>query len=249
MLNLAMESHSTKYTKEDAEHLNRRLKDAPAEEIMRYALDVFGDRFTIASSFGAEDVVLIDMAVRIDPAARIFTLDTGRLHQETYELIDRLRFRYHIEFEVVFPNHVDLQQLIRTKGPNSFYDSIENRKECCHVRKVEPLGRVLRTADCWATGIRREQSVTRAEVPVVSVDEINGGILKVNPLVNWTGDEVWQYIRENAVPYNVLHDRGFPSIGCAPCTRAVAAGEDNRAGRWWWESPDQKECGLHARSS
>ncbi len=226
--------------------LNARLCELPAEEILRFALENFGQRLLIASSFGAEDVVLIDLAMRIDRDARVFTLDTGRLHQETYDVMDAVTEKYGVHLEVMFPDTIDLQTLIRTKGTNSFYASVDDRRECCRVRKIEPLRRALSTADAWVTGLRRDQAVTRTGTPVVEIDASNGGILKFNPLVAWSDSDVWDHIREHAVPYNRLHDRGFPSIGCTPCTRAVESGEDIRAGRWWWEQPEHKECGLHA---
>lgn len=216
-----------------------------ALERLRWAVDTFGDRVAVASSFGAEDVVLIDLASRIGAPVRIFTIDTGRLPQETYDVMDACRRRYGVRFEVLVPEPVQLAELIASRGPNLFYASVENRRDCCHVRKVEPLQRVLATCDAWVTGIRRDQAVTRAGAEALELDLSNGGIFKVNPLVDWSEEELWAYIRANDVPYNELHDRGYPSIGCAPCTRAVGPGEDVRAGRWWWESPDSKECGLH----
>jgi phosphoadenosine phosphosulfate reductase len=176
----------------------------------------------------------------------VFTLDTGRLHQETYELMQALRQRYGVEFDVYTPDTDALQALMRAKGPNSFYDSVDNRRECCGVRKLEPLGRALSRAAAWITGIRKEQNVTRLGAANVELDLANGGLIKVNPLVEWTREDVWSRIRDRDIPYNVLHDRGFASIGCAPCTRAIGPGEDERAGRWWWETPEDKECGLHA---
>ena len=218
-----------------------------AEEVLRWALQTYHPRIALASSFGAEDVVLIDMMVKINPNARIFTLDTGRLNQETYDVMDRIREKYRIKIEVMFPKSDAVEQMVRAKGMNLFYDSIENRKECCGVRKVEPLNRALRDLDAWITGLRRQQSVTRTQVSKVEIDEAHNKMVKVNPLTDWTGDQVWDYIKKNGVPYNKLHDMGYPSIACAPCTRAVKPGEDERAGRWWWENPETKECGLHVR--
>ncbi len=221
--------------------------DASAQEVLEWAVHEFGDRVVLASSFGAEDVVLIALLAKITPRPRVFLLDTGRLHQETYDVVDRIRARYRIEIEAYSPQTAAVEQLLRSKGTNSFYDSIENRKECCYVRKVEPLRRALSNLDAWITGLRRSQSVTRTDLPVVEADDAHGGILKINPLADWSEQDVWDYIRANGVPYNKLHDKGFPSIGCAPCTRAVQPGEDLRAGRWWWESPEHKECGLHIK--
>lgn len=232
------------YGPEDVRALSEQLRGKPAEEVLRWAADAFGTDVTCASSFGAEDIVLIDLIARVAPGIRIFTLDTGRLHDETYLVMERVRARYGLEIETYFPDREAVERLVRQKGFYSFRDSIEARKECCGIRKVEPLRRALTGKAAWVTGLRREQSVTRSDVDVVEWDEGNG-LIKINPLVEWTNDEVWQHIRANNVPYNELHDRGFPSIGCAPCTRAVKPGEDIRAGRWWWENPENKECGLH----
>lgn len=224
---------------------HEQLESKTAKQILAWALDRFHPRLALASSFGAEDVVLIDLLAELDPRARVFTLDTGRLPAETYALIDRIRERYGLAIEVYVPRAEILEPLVRERGVNLFYRSVEDRKRCCEARKVEPLGRALAGLDAWITGLRREQSVTRTEVRKVEVDPGHGGILKINPLADWTWDQVWAYIRARGAPYNVLHDRGYPSIGCAPCTRAVAPGEDLRSGRWWWERPETKECGLH----
>lgn len=221
-----------------------RTQGLSGEKLLAAVLRQFGDRVALASSMGAEDQVLTDMLVRATPRPRIFTLDTGRLPQETYDLIDATRKRYGIEIEVLFPDRADVEKLVNSHGMNLFYESAENRKACCHARKVIPLRRKLATLDAWITGLRREQSVTRQEVAAVQWDEGNS-LFKINPLVDWKQGQVWDYISANNVPYNALHDRGYPSIGCAPCTRAVATGEDVRAGRWWWETPEHKECGLH----
>lgn len=223
--------------------LNQRFENASAAEIVAFTLQTWGVRAVVASSFGAEDIALMHLAVCADPKARVFTLDTGRLHQETYEVMDLVRIRFGIAFEVHVPQAAELSALLRAKGPNSFYDSVENRKECCNIRKVEPLARALAGADAWMTGLRRAQAITRTDLKPF---ELDGPRVKVNPLVSWSEQDVWDYIRANDLPYNALHDRGFPSIGCAPCTRAVQPGEDVRAGRWWWENPEQKECGLHS---
>jgi thioredoxin-dependent adenylylsulfate APS reductase len=216
-----------------------------AQEILAWALAEFQPRIALAASFGAEDVVVIDMLMKLNRGARVFTLDTGRLPYETYSLMEAIRERYGLAIEVYFPQAEAVEAMVREHGVNLFYQSIENRKRCCGVRKVEPLGRALHGLEAWITGLRREQAVTRTEVRKVEVDPDHGGIVKVNPLADWTWAEVWEYIRAHNVPYNALHDRGYPSIGCAPCTRAVAPGEDPRAGRWWWENPETKECGLH----
>lgn len=200
-----------------------------------------------ACSFGAEDVVLLDLIGRRQLPITPFVLDTGRLHQETYEVMERSSERYGLKFEVFAPEAGKLQSLVNLKGPNSFRESVENRRECCGIRKVEPLNRALKGAAGWVTGLRRDQSITRLELQKIELDADHDGILKLNPLADWTEEQVWAAIREFDIPYNALHDRGFPSIGCVPCTRAIAPGEDVRAGRWWWENPEHKECGLHLR--
>jgi phosphoadenosine phosphosulfate reductase len=215
-----------------------------AGELLRWAASAYHPNIALASSFGAEDVVLIDLLAGIAPV-RVFTLDTGRLNQETYDLMDRIRRRYGVSVEVYCPQAGAVERIAREKGMNFFRESVEGRKLCCAVRKVEPLGRALSGLDAWITGLRREQAVTRREIRKVEKDDDHGGILKLNPLAEWTHEQVWEYIRGRQIPYNLLHDHGYPSIGCAPCTRAVLAGEDVRAGRWWWESPEHKECGLH----
>lgn len=223
------------------------LENKTAEDVLRWALENYKDKVALASSFGAEDVVLIDKMVRIDPEARIFSLDTGRLPEETYELMEKIREKYGIKIELYYPDTKAVEEMVKKYGPNLFYQSVDSRKLCCQVRKVEPLTRALSDLSAWVTGLRREQSVTRTEVKKAEIDQANNSIVKINPLADWTEKQVWAYIKENGVPYNALHDRNFPSIGCAPCTRAIKPGEDTRAGRWWWETPDQKECGLHER--
>jgi len=229
----------------DLDAVNARLEDADAETILRWAVETFGpDSMRLASSMGAEDVVLIDMVHRFELDIPIFMLDTGRLHQETYDVVDRIRGRYDTTIEMLFPQADALQTMLREEGPNSFYDSIDARRACCGVRKLEPLARALDGADAWVTGLRRSQSPTRAGTTPVERDPAHDNV-KINPLVRWSEDDVWSWIREHQVPYNALHDQGYPSIGCAPCTRAIAPGEDIRAGRWWWENPELRECGLH----
>ncbi|HEX8701744.1 MAG TPA: phosphoadenylyl-sulfate reductase [Myxococcaceae bacterium] len=234
-------------TSEELLAASQVLKDAPAEQLLAWAEQQFGASAAIASSFGAEDVVLIDLARKHAPSLRLFTLDTGRMPPETYELIEVLRNRYGLEVETYFPERARVEALESTQGYFSFKKSIAARKECCAIRKVEPLNRALAGRRAWVTGLRREQSVTRTGVEAVELDADHGGMLKLNPLAKWNSRDVWAYIKENGVPYNVLHDRGYPSIGCAPCTRAVKPYEDERAGRWWWESADSRECGLHVR--
>ena len=218
----------------------------PKEIIARALRDYSRD---IAISFsGAEDVALIDMASKTGVAFRVFTLDTGRLHPETYHFIDRVRERYDVSIDVYFPEPEAVERMVREKGMFSFYR--DGHKECCTIRKVEPLKRALSGLNAWITGQRRDQSPgTRTEVPVVQADPVfasNGReLVKFNPLARWSSKQVWDYIRENDVPYNALHDRGFISIGCEPCTRAVLPGQHEREGRWWWEDQTKKECGLH----
>jgi phosphoadenosine phosphosulfate reductase len=223
----------------------RALKDAPVEQTLAWMERRFGARAALASSFGVEDMVLIDLARRHAPSLRVFTLDTGRLPPETYDLIEVVRNRYGVAVESFFPERERVEALESTQGYFSFRKSLEARKECCAIRKVEPLRRALVGREAWVTGLRREQSVTRTDVELVEVDTSHGGLLKLNPLAAWTQREVWAYIQAHGVPYNALHDRGYPSIGCAPCTRAVKPYEDARAGRWWWESREHSECGLH----
>ena len=218
-----------------------------AEDILRWAIAEFYPQIALASSFGAEDVVLIDMLAKIEPRTRIVTLDTGRLNEETYEVMDRSRHKYKIAIESYFPDLKKVEALECAKGFYSFRESVENRKECCTIRKVEPLGRALKGLKAWVTGLRREQAVMRSAIEQVEKDDAHPGLVKISPLADWTTDEVWNYIRKNDVPYNKLHDLGYPSIGCAPCTRAVKPGEDMRAGRWWWENPEHKECGIHLK--
>lgn len=224
------------------------LERLPAEKLLDWALETFQARIALAASFQAESSVLIDMAYRLrGPNFRLFTLDTGRLNQETYDCMDAIRRRYGVAVEVFFPDALKVQAMVRSHGLNLFYGSVELRKLCCATRKVEPLNRALKDLNAWVTGLRREHSVTRAAARKVELDNDHGGILKVNPLIDWSYEQVWDYIRKYNAPYNRLHDQSYPSIGCAPCTRAVKPGEGLRAGRWWWEHPETKECGLHMR--
>ena len=233
-------------TQEEIARLNDTFADAAPQEVLAYFLDRYGDRIAVSSSLSVEDQVLTDMVCSLKKHPRIFTLDTGRLFPETYGLIDRTNMRYGIRLEVFFPDYREVERLVAECGMNGFYESLENRRRCCRVRKIEPLQRAFQTLDVWICGLRREQSVTRGGMRLVEWDEANG-LVKLNPLIGWHEEQVWEYIRKNGVPYNRLHEQGFPSIGCQPCTRAVKPGEDIRAGRWWWESPDHKECGLHRR--
>ena len=203
---------------------------------------------TFANSLGAEDMVLTDLIVKGKLGIEIFSLDTGRLPAETYDLMAKVRSRYGIALRLYYPRNEALEDYTREHGINAFYESVDMRKACCHIRKVEPLSRALAGKKAWITGMRAEQSSTRAELPLQAFDEANG-LEKFNPLAAWREKEVWAYIKLNDVPYNALHDRFYPSIGCAPCTRAITPGEDVRAGRWWWEDPASKECGLHVKTA
>ncbi|MFZ5652831.1 MAG: phosphoadenylyl-sulfate reductase [Pseudomonadota bacterium] len=227
--------------------IDASLANQSPQDILGYALQRFDN---IAISFsGAEDVVLIDMAYRIRQDIQVFSLDTGRLHPETYRFIDRVREHYGIAIDVLYPDAEAVRNLVREKGLFSFYR--DDHKECCGIRKIGPLRRKLATLDAWITGQRRDQSPnTRAEIPVIQDDKAfareGGTLTKFNPLANWSSQQVWRYIRDHQVPYNELHDRGFISIGCEPCTRPVGPGQHEREGRWWWEEATKKECGLHA---
>ncbi len=225
--------------------LQRATGGKDAESVVNEAFRVLpADRLVLASSLSIEDQVLTHLVCTVTAKPRILTLDTGRLFPETYEVMERTMQRYGFRYEVLVPDTRELEEMVRTHGPNLFYASVELRKVCCAVRKTNPLRRVLSTTDAWMCGLRREQSVTRRSVQKVEWDA-TFGLCKINPLIDWTEQQVWQSIRENRIPYNALHDQGFSSIGCAPCTRVVRPGEDIRAGRWWWEQPEHKECGLH----
>lgn len=213
----------------------------------RQALERIASEFSpavFASSLAAEDMVLTDLILKAGLPIGIFSLETGRLHPETLAVLDQVKATYGYEVTLYRPQADAVDAYVAQNGLNAFYDSVEMRRECCRIRKVEPLGRALAGNKAWITGQRRAQSTTRAELPAQE-DDAAHGMTKFNPLADWLEQDVWNYIRDHQVPYNALHDQGFPSIGCAPCTRAVQAGEDVRAGRWWWENPDSKECGLH----
>ncbi len=226
--------------------LNKKLENYSIEETLRYFLKNYKDKIALSSSFGAEDQVLTHIILEIDKDAKIFTLDTGRLPYETYSVMDSTNLKYGIKVDVYFPQKEDIEDLYKKQGINGFYESIENRKACCFARKIKPLQRALKDLDVWITGLRASQSVTREEMKLVEYDEINK-VIKLNPLLKWSEEDVWKFIKEHKIPYNKLHDQNYPSIGCAPCTRAVKEGEDIRSGRWWWENPEHKECGLHKK--
>jgi phosphoadenosine phosphosulfate reductase len=235
-------------TQKDAQslilELNRQFKDKPAVAVLNFFIRNYRDRLGCSTSLGAEDQVITQIISGIDPGIYMFTLDTGRLFPETYDLLEITRQRYKVNIKVFFPEQKAVEKMVNSKGINLFYESIENRKLCCNIRKIEPLKRALENVDFWISGLRREQSVTREDLSVIEWDKLNQKI-KINPLIDWKSEDLWDYIRQNNIPYNPLHDQGFPSIGCQPCTRAIEPGEDIRAGRWWWENPEMKECGLH----
>ena len=224
--------------------------DATAEELLAWGISVFGSRFAICTSFQAEGMVIIDMAARLSGGrVSVFTIDTGRLSEETQTLIGKVRERYGIEIEVIFPDAIEVAGMVSRHGPNLFRDSVAKRRMCCEVRKVRPLRRKLADLDAWVVGLRRGQSEARRDIEKVSLDANHEGVYKICPLADWTHEEVWAYIRRHDVPYHLLYDQGYTSIGCAPCTRAITGSEDARAGRWWWETDAPKECGLHLSPS
>lgn len=220
---------------------------ATAQEILRQGAEAAQGIVKLACSFSVEDTVIIDVIHKEGLPVGIFALDTGRLNEETYEVADAVTERYGIRIDWYFPKNEAVEKLERDKGFYSFRASLDNRHECCGIRKVEPLGRALDGLAGWVTGLRREQSVTRTGLAAIEVDQNHGGILKINPLLEWSEEQVWEYAKQHRVPVSRLYAQGYRSIGCAPCTRAVAPGEHARAGRWWWENPEHKECGLHRR--
>jgi len=235
-----------KLLKHNIDELNERFSNKEPAEILTILVIEYNCNLAFSSSLGAEDQALTCIIAQNVPCIRIFTLDTGRLFYESYDLIDRTKEKYNINIDIIFPEYQEVENMVKENGINLFYDSIEKRKLCCHIRKFNPLKRALNGHDVWLTGIRKEQSITRQNMKLVEWEnELD--ILKVNPLINWTEEEVWQFIRKNKIPYNILHDKGYLSIGCAPCTRAVEKGEPSRNGRWWWENPETKECGLHLK--
>ncbi|MBA3582655.1 MAG: phosphoadenylyl-sulfate reductase [Gammaproteobacteria bacterium] len=221
-----------------------QAKVAAAKAILQEITSKHG-KVVFANSLGAEDMVITDLLRKDFTQVDIFSLDTGRLPAETYDLMQKTEDRYNFKLTYYYPDTTTIEQFTRTKGINAFYNSVDLRKECCNIRKVEPLKRALASQGAWITGLRRSQSVTRLDVPAIEFDKAFG-LDKANPLIDWEESDVWAYIKALDIPYNALHDRNYPSIGCAPCTRAISKGEDIRAGRWWWENPETKECGLHA---
>lgn len=220
----------------------QKLEDFSAAELVAWAVQTFGNSFGISNSFQKEDMVLVDLASRVGGPFRILTLDTGRLHEETYQMMETVRERYGVAVEPAFPDRHEVERMIAERGPNLFYGSVEARKLCCEVRKVQPLERKLAEFRAWATGLRRDQ--TQARAAIRKAEEV-GGRIKLNPLADWTRAQVDEYTRAHGVPLHPLYARGFASIGCAPCTRAIEAGESERAGRWWWEQGGPRECGIH----
>lgn len=227
--------------------LIERIESGTLPEALGLMAERFPGGVVFSSSLGQEDQVITDAIYQNDIGVEVFTIDTGRLFNETYELLEKTQARYKKTLRIYFPESTDVEQFVHTKGINSFYESVENRKECCYIRKVKPLNRALKGAKVWITGLRAEQSENRKQMHMIEWSE-ERQLYKFNPLINWTYENVLQYLKENFVPYNPLHDKGFISIGCAPCTRAIEPGEDPRAGRWWWEV-SHKECGLHATLS
>ncbi len=232
-----------KFTQTELDDINKTI--STAQECLVWAFDNLHPKLAKASSFGAEDAVIIDMMFNINPESRLFTLDTGRLPQETYDVMDEVRKRYNTKIEVLFPDAKEVEEMVNDKGMNLFYDSEENRKLCCAIRKVHPMNKMLKTLDGWIAGLRKDQNKNRSDAKMLEIDEMHDDIVKVNPIINWTYDQTWDYIKKNNCPYNKLLDQGYPSIGCEPCTRPIKIGEDIRSGRWWWENDTNKECGIH----
>ena len=229
----------------EAGQLAVELDDATPQEVIAWALERWGSQVAICTSFQAEGMAILDMAWRIDPKVRLFTVDTGRLHQETYDVMETVRQRYGIEVEVYSPDARQVENMVRRFGPNLFQRSVQARLVCCNVRKVEPIRGVLEGLDAWITGLRRDQWASRANIRKIEIDHDHGGLTKISPLADWMLEEVKEYNEAHDVPVHPLYAKGYTSIGCAPCTRPTAPGEDARAGRWWWEKNAPKECGIH----
>jgi phosphoadenosine phosphosulfate reductase len=230
----------------EAGELSVQFEGEEPQALLEWALERFAPRIAISTAFQLDGAALIDMAYAIDPEVKVFSVDTGRLPAETFDLIEAMRERYPgLDLELLSPHAPAVNALVKRHGPNLFHRSVENRLLCCQVRKVLPLTRHLAGLDAWITGLRRDQWATRSDIRKIEIDHDHGAIVKLNPLAEWTEEEVRDYVRDNDVPYNALYDRGYTSIGCAPCTRPTAAGEDARAGRWWWETNAPKECGIH----
>ena len=231
-------------TQQDITRITHLLSGLSIRDAISALIQQFPGQVTFSSSFSFEDQVITHEILHHQLPVSIFTLDTGRMFAETYSVWNSTNEKYNTHIKAYYPQHASLEAFIADKGPNSFYESVDNRKQCCFIRKVEPLKRALAGKAVWITGLRAEHSPDRKDLPMIEWDESNQ-LIKFHPILHWTTEEVRQYIRENQVPYNPLHDKGFVSIGCAPCTRAIRPGEDFRAGRWWWEDASKKECGLH----
>lgn len=227
--------------------ISKLPRNATPTDILSIGIEAAGGPVSLACSFSMEDVAIIDIAHQAGINLGVFALDTGRLNEETYEVADALTDRYGLKIDWYFPKHEAVEQLERAEGLFSFRESLDKRHSCCGIRKVEPLSRALKGLKGWVTGMRREQSVTRGDLKAIELDALNGGIIKINPLLDWSEEQLTSYTEEHHLPKNRLYSQGYRSIGCAPCTRAVQPGEDARAGRWWWENPENKECGLHRR--
>ena len=232
-----------KFTQAELDEVNSTLTSA--EECLKWAFDNLHPKLAKASSFGAEDAAIIDMMFKLQPDARLFTLETGRLPQATFDVMGEVQKRYNTKIEMQHPDEHEVEKMVKEKGLDCFYDSIENRKLCCAIRKVHPMNKILETLDGWITGIRSDQNKNRSDARMLEVDEMHGDIVKVNPIIDWTYERTLDYIKKNNCPYNKLLDQGFLSIGCEPCTRPIKIGEGIRSGRWWWENDENKDCGLH----
>jgi phosphoadenosine phosphosulfate reductase len=226
-------------------HLSGRLSP---EQFLAHLADAYPGQVTFSTSFSFEDQSITHMILSQQLPVSIFTLDTGRLFAETYSVWSSTNDRYNVNIKAYYPNHEAIETFVQERGPNAFYASVENRKDCCYIRKVEPLKRALAGNKIWITGLRAEHSASRHDLQSVEWDEVNQ-VIKYHPILHWTTEQTKAYINEHNIPYNILHDRGFVSIGCAPCTRAIRLGEDFRAGRWWWEDSTKKECGLHVHAA
>jgi phosphoadenosine phosphosulfate reductase len=232
--------------KKTIQELNEQFLNANPDLVLQYFIDKYKSEIAFASSMGAEDQVITHFIAEIDKSVKIFTLDTGRVFPETYSLISKTNSHFQINIQIYFPDTNKVEKMVNEKGINLFYESIENRKLCCNIRKIEPLNRAFHGLKVWICGLRREQAITRKDMQMIEWDTANN-MLKINPLINWSEKELWDFIKQKGIPYNKLHDQSFPSIGCQPCTRSISKGEDVRAGRWWWENPESKECGLHSK--
>lgn len=241
-----MQNKFFRMDKREIEAINKSYSNRTPEELLEFFIGRCKNKIALSSSLSMEDQVLTDMILKIDKNIKIFALDTGRLFPETYDLIHKTNARYKIKLQIFFPDKYEVEEMVNKKGINLFYESVENRKECCGIRKINPLSRAFKGLEAWICGLRHDQSEDRKTTQLVELDSANN-LIKINPIVNWSEQQLREYIKENRVPYNPLHDNGYPSIGCQPCTRAIMPGESNRAGRWSWENDDTKECGIHKK--